>query len=71
MSPAIIPELIKLLIICLFFLIEYRTATIQPCEGLIPCNKPNKITPKKREISCCIQTLSCAFAGHNNLTPTL
>jgi hypothetical protein len=33
--------------------IEYKTAIVHPCDGLIPCNKPKKIIPDKTaKISC-------------------
>jgi hypothetical protein len=44
--PAIIPELTRLLSNGLLFLIEYRTATVHPCDGFIPWRSPKRITPK-------------------------
>ncbi len=33
--------------------IEYKTAIVHPCDGLIPCNKPKTIIPDKTaKISC-------------------
>ena len=43
--PAIIPELTRLLSNGLLFLIEYRTATVHPCDGFIPWRSPKRITP--------------------------
>jgi hypothetical protein len=47
-APAIIPELTILPSSRLLLLrIEYSTATVKPCEGLIPWSNPNTITPSR------------------------
>jgi hypothetical protein len=33
--------------------IEYKTAIVHPCDGVIPCNKPKTFIPyKTAKISC-------------------
>ena len=52
-AEARIQELKMLVNRGLLLRIEYNTASVHPCDGLIPCNKPKTIIPDKTaKISC-------------------
>ncbi|HET9805523.1 MAG TPA: hypothetical protein VFP49_01310 [Nitrososphaeraceae archaeon] len=35
----------------------YKTATVHPCDGFIPCNKPKMIIPDKTDIFLAIMNM--------------
>jgi hypothetical protein len=45
--------------------IEYNTAIVHPCDGLIPCNRPKTIIPDKTaKISCNYSAKCTMYMNH-------